>query len=206
MPDALEAPNEEIALPPSAEDMEAAAEEAEDEELEDEDEMEAAERPEEEEEEEVVAEEEAPPPPPPPAQVPMAMAMPYYVPMVVPMQYTIYSGFPGYAAPAAPMTPVGQLIFGSYVKLRHELTGHRLHSHGASYPEGSGQQQVTCFAGEDFNDWWLVKGPHDAPTCEAVRFEPAPPPPCQPASSQLGLCCAIYSMQVWEGESERCGI
>jgi len=60
------------------------------------------------------------------------------------------------------------LTWGVQVKLQHVETGCRLHSHGMSYPEGSSQQQVTGFGGEDDNDWWIVKGAHDADTPDGM--------------------------------------
>jgi C1A family cysteine protease len=55
--------------------------------------------------------------------------------------------------------------YGATVKLRHAVTGCSLHSHPFSYghPGSSGQQQVTCFAGADENDFWQVKGPDGQP-------------------------------------------
>lgn len=50
-----------------------------------------------------------------------------------------------------------QLRFGCKIRLRHQKTGSRLHSHPQNYPTGSKQQQVTCFAGMDSNDYWIVK-------------------------------------------------
>ena len=55
------------------------------------------------------------------------------------------------------------LAYGARIKLQHVSTGHRLHSHGSTYPKGSKQQQVTCFDGEDANDWWLIKPRHGTP-------------------------------------------
>ena len=53
------------------------------------------------------------------------------------------------------------LCYGARIKMRHVETGCRLHSHPHYYPEGSNQQQVTCFEGSDDNDWWLIKAEHD---------------------------------------------
>ena len=53
------------------------------------------------------------------------------------------------------------LFYGQKIKMRHVETGCRLHSHPHNYPEGSNQQQVTCFEGSDDNDWWLIKAEHD---------------------------------------------
>ena len=61
--------------------------------------------------------------------------------------------------PAAGPVPIRQ---GMVVKMRHQATGCALHSHRIPYshPGTSGQQQVTCFAGGDDNDLWMLKGPH----------------------------------------------
>ena len=64
------------------------------------------------------------------------------------------------------------LVYGARIKLQHVKTGRRLHSHGSKYPSGSQQQQVTCFAGEDANDWWLVKPRHGVPLDENTTGTP----------------------------------
>lgn len=55
---------------------------------------------------------------------------------------------------------------GVTIKVRHWVTGRALHSHPLVYghPGTSGQQQVTCFAGSDDNDLWLVNGPDGQPS------------------------------------------
>lgn len=55
--------------------------------------------------------------------------------------------------------------YGATVKLRHAVTGNALHSHLLVYghPGTSGQQQVTCYAGNDDNDLWRMKGPDGQP-------------------------------------------
>eukprot|EP00040_Diaphanoeca_grandis_P002136 m.20635 g.20635 ORF g.20635 m.20635 type:complete len:417 (+) comp13029_c0_seq1:84-1334(+) len=50
--------------------------------------------------------------------------------------------------------------YGEHVRLQHCSTGHRLHSHNINYPNGSRQQQVTCFNGKDDNDWFKFKPAH----------------------------------------------
>ncbi|KAG0242534.1 stress-responsive transcription factor hsf1 [Actinomortierella wolfii] len=61
---------------------------------------------------------------------------------------------------------------GSSIKLAHEGTGMRLHSHPVTYGSGSGQQSVTAFQGsDDTNSLWTVMGAHGY-TCE--RGEPVP--------------------------------
>lgn len=68
---------------------------------------------------------------------------------------------------AAPATPVR---YGTAFRLRHLMTGRALHSHphNWAHPGGSGQQQVTCYGGGDYNDEWRVKG--------ADAASPAPRP------------------------------
>jgi len=65
--------------------------------------------------------------------------------------------------PSAAAPPRISLKYGSTIKLQHIKTGARLHSHDSLYPDGSKQQQVTCFHGSDDNDWWMVKSEHGAP-------------------------------------------
>jgi len=48
---------------------------------------------------------------------------------------------------------------GSVIKLRHNPTGFRLHSHQVQYGTGSGQQSVTGFPNlDDNNSFWVIKG------------------------------------------------
>ncbi|XRB24489.1 stromal cell-derived factor 2-like protein [Pseudoscourfieldia marina] len=48
---------------------------------------------------------------------------------------------------------------GSSVKLQHDRTKYRLHSHEVQYGSGSGQQSVTGYKdGDDSNDYWIVHG------------------------------------------------
>lgn len=52
------------------------------------------------------------------------------------------------------------MTWGSVVKLVHQSTGYRLHSHEIAYGTGSGQQSVTAYPfGGDSNSYWIVKGP-----------------------------------------------
>jgi hypothetical protein len=49
-----------------------------------------------------------------------------------------------------------QVTYGSLIKLQHERTKYRLHSHEVPYGSGSGQQSVTAFPGvEDGNSYWV---------------------------------------------------
>lgn len=51
-----------------------------------------------------------------------------------------------------------EITYGSAIKLMHEKTKYRLHSHEVPYGSGSGQQSVTAFpTGDDANSYWIVK-------------------------------------------------
>ncbi|KAF3665365.1 Stromal cell-derived factor 2-like protein [Capsicum annuum] len=51
-----------------------------------------------------------------------------------------------------------QITYGSTIKLMHEKTKFRLHSHDVPYGSGSGQQSVTGFPGvDDANSYWVVR-------------------------------------------------
>ncbi|EPS74553.1 hypothetical protein M569_00200 [Genlisea aurea] len=56
-----------------------------------------------------------------------------------------------------------QITYGSVIKLMHERTKFRLHSHDVPYGSGSGQQSVTGFQGvDDANSYWIVKPTPDS--------------------------------------------
>ncbi|KAJ7542829.1 hypothetical protein O6H91_09G014100 [Diphasiastrum complanatum] len=56
-----------------------------------------------------------------------------------------------------------EVTFGSVIKLQHDRTKFRLHSHEVPYGSGSGQQSVTGFPGvEDANSYWIVRPPSGA--------------------------------------------
>lgn len=49
-----------------------------------------------------------------------------------------------------------QITYGSVIKLMHEKTKVRLHSHDVPYGSGSGQQSVTGFPNvDDSNSYWV---------------------------------------------------
>ncbi|KAK9666512.1 hypothetical protein RND81_14G190000 [Saponaria officinalis] len=51
-----------------------------------------------------------------------------------------------------------EVTYGSVIKLMHEKTKYRLHSHDVPYGSGSGQQSVTGFPNvDDSNSYWVVK-------------------------------------------------
>lgn len=55
---------------------------------------------------------------------------------------------------------------GSSIKLIHDPTRYRLHSHEINYGSGSKQQTVTAHGGRnDPNSYWLVKEAHDEVPC-----------------------------------------
>ncbi|KAL3617713.1 Stromal cell-derived factor 2-like protein [Castilleja foliolosa] len=56
-----------------------------------------------------------------------------------------------------------QVTYGSVIKLMHEKTKVRLHSHDVPYGSGSGQQSVTGFPEvDDSNSYWIVKATLDS--------------------------------------------
>lgn len=58
---------------------------------------------------------------------------------------------------AAAGSPGVQVTYGSVIKLMHEKTKFRLHSHDVPYGSGSGQQSVTGFPNvDDANSYWVV--------------------------------------------------
>ncbi|CAN1248077.1 Stromal cell-derived factor 2-like protein [Linum perenne] len=53
---------------------------------------------------------------------------------------------------------VYQITYGTVLKLMHEKTKFRLHSHEVPYGSGSGQQSVTGFPSvDDSNSYWIVR-------------------------------------------------
>ncbi|KAG0581446.1 hypothetical protein KC19_4G252500 [Ceratodon purpureus] len=61
-------------------------------------------------------------------------------------------------SPVEAATKGKEVTYGSVIKLQHERTKYRLHSHEVPYGSGSGQQSVTAFPGvEDGNSYWMVQ-------------------------------------------------
>ncbi|KAL9400432.1 hypothetical protein Peur_009393 [Populus x canadensis] len=62
-------------------------------------------------------------------------------------------------SPASAASDSGpEITYGSVVKLMHERTKYRLHSHDVPYGSGSGQQSVTGFPNvDDANSYWIVR-------------------------------------------------
>lgn len=51
-----------------------------------------------------------------------------------------------------------EITYGTVLKLMHEKTKYRLHSHDVPYGSGSGQQSVTSFSNvDDANSYWIVR-------------------------------------------------
>uniref|UniRef100_A0A7C8YFK4 MIR domain-containing protein n=1 Tax=Opuntia streptacantha TaxID=393608 RepID=A0A7C8YFK4_OPUST len=62
------------------------------------------------------------------------------------------------ASPVSAVSEGVEVTYGSVIKLMHERTKFRLHSHEVPYGSGSGQQSVTGFpTGDDSNSYWTVK-------------------------------------------------
>lgn len=57
-----------------------------------------------------------------------------------------------------PVSEGVEITYGTVLKLMHERTKFRLHSHDVPYGSGSGQQSVTGFPNvDDANSYWIVK-------------------------------------------------
>ncbi|KAL6993106.1 hypothetical protein U1Q18_011225 [Sarracenia purpurea var. burkii] len=63
-----------------------------------------------------------------------------------------------YTPPVSAASEGVQITYGSVIKLMHERTKFRLHSHDVPYGSGSGQQSVTGFPNvDDSNSYWIVR-------------------------------------------------
>ena len=68
---------------------------------------------------------------------------------------------------AVPLSsPLIGFLYGARIKLKHKLTGLRLHSLNHKYPAGSGQQMVTCYMHDNDDDWWVIMPAHGCPIME----------------------------------------
>ncbi|KAG6485201.1 stromal cell-derived factor 2-like protein [Zingiber officinale] len=65
-----------------------------------------------------------------------------------------------------------EITYGSVLKLMHERTKHRLHSHDLPYGSGSGQQSVTGSPDVgDSNSYWIVRPQPDSSTRQGDIIE-----------------------------------
>jgi len=64
-------------------------------------------------------------------------------------------------------TEFQKVTCGSAIKLTHQMTGYKIHSHGVNYGTGSMQQSVTGFKGKDDpNSFWMVFEAHGELPCK----------------------------------------
>ncbi|RLM61073.1 hypothetical protein C2845_PM14G08060 [Panicum miliaceum] len=74
----------------------------------------------------------------------------------------LHEAAPAQSYAADPDTVV-EITYGSVIKLMHERTKFRLHSHDVPYGSGSGQQSVTSFPNvDDANSYWIVRPQPDS--------------------------------------------
>ncbi|KAG8050489.1 hypothetical protein GUJ93_ZPchr0009g575 [Zizania palustris] len=92
-----------------------------------------------------------PPPPAPPSPAPLAPPSPAPAPH---LGLDLPEASPAQSYAADPDNVV-EITYGSVIKLMHERTKFRLHSHDVPYGSGSGQQSVTSFPNvDDANSYW----------------------------------------------------
>ncbi|WRX34894.1 MIR motif - like 1 [Theobroma cacao] len=73
-------------------------------------------------------------------------------------------GSPSTASAASSSQNV-EITYGTILKLMHEKTKFRLHSHDVPYGSGSGQQSITSFPNvDDSNSYWIVRPMPDTST------------------------------------------
>lgn len=79
-----------------------------------------------------------------------------------------YTSSPVYAASSEGV----EITYGSVIKLMHERTKVRLHSHDVPYGSGSGQQSVTGFPSvDDSNSYWIVRPELESSAKQGVRIK-----------------------------------
>ena len=77
---------------------------------------------------------------------------------------------------AVPPTLEG-LVYGAKLKIRHEATSvgdqtYRLHSLTHNYPNGTGQQIISCYNGNNPDDWWIIYPPgKEDPGMDGVEYK-----------------------------------
>ncbi|GAB2284962.1 Stromal cell-derived factor 2-like protein [Dionaea muscipula] len=98
------------------------------------------------------------------------LAFALFVYLTFPSSDSSYSSSPS-AASAAPSETI-EITYGTVLKLMHEKTKFRLHSHEVPYGSGSGQQSVTGFPDvDDSNSYWVVKPQPEASAKQGDRIE-----------------------------------
>lgn len=74
------------------------------------------------------------------------------------LTFDLDQGSPSSASAASSASQNVEVTYGTVLKLMHEKTKHRLHSHDVPYGSGSGQQSVTAFQNvDDSNSYWIVR-------------------------------------------------
>ncbi|AQK52511.1 hypothetical protein Zm00014a_011359 [Zea mays] len=94
--------------------------------------------------------------------------------LVLAVAFLVGSGSGGIdGGAAAPVEVEGtEVAYGSVIKLMHEKTKHRLHSHDVPYGSGSGQQSVTGFPeGDDSNSYWIIRPTPDSSSKQGDAIE-----------------------------------
>ncbi|CAA3023604.1 Stromal cell-derived factor 2 [Olea europaea subsp. europaea] len=85
----------------------------------------------------------------------LAMAVSFFA-LAIYLLLTLNSDYT--STPVSAASEGVQITYGSTVKLMHERTKFRLHSHDVPYGSGSGQQSVTGFSSvDDSNSYWIVR-------------------------------------------------
>lgn len=76
------------------------------------------------------------------------------------------------SAQAANLADLAWVTCGSTIKLAHDSSKFRLHSHEVSYSRGSTQQSVTAYPeSDDVNSYWIVQGPVAEPCKPGFPFK-----------------------------------
>nr|CAD1825670.1 unnamed protein product [Ananas comosus var. bracteatus] len=92
----------------------------------------------------------------------MAISLHLALSLLLVLLLRVDEGFVSVSAAAAAESV--EITYGSVIKLMHEKTKFRLHSHDVPYGSGSGQQSVTGFPNvDDSNSYWVhCKAYHDS--------------------------------------------
>ncbi|XP_020699008.1 stromal cell-derived factor 2-like protein [Dendrobium catenatum] len=86
------------------------------------------------------------------------MALSLFGPAVIAVLFLVLLPDRVWASDSSPIGGGVKITYGSVIKLMHERTKFRLHSHDISYGSGSEQQSVTGFPdADDSNSYWIVR-------------------------------------------------